>query len=147
VTAPQPVTRIGAYVICLDAAGRILLCRIRDGTPVDGHWTLPGDGLEFGESPESGALRELAEETGLEGDLVEVAGTHSLHRASSRSVGGRPLHWVGIIYRARITGGSLRGELDGSTDTCSWFAESEARGLPLVELGLRGIDLAFGGPA
>lgn len=43
--------------------GRILLVRHREGERV--YWTLPGGGLEAGESPEAGAVREMLEETGL----------------------------------------------------------------------------------
>ena len=44
------------------------------GTTVadDGRWTLPGGGLDFGEDPRDGALRELAEETGYIGELDEL---------------------------------------------------------------------------
>ena len=44
---------------------RILLVRVAPGYMRDvGQWTLPGGGLNFGEDPADGALRELTEETG-----------------------------------------------------------------------------------
>ena len=42
----------------------------------------------------------------------------------------------------RVTGGSLRDEVDGSTDTCAWFTLEQARALPLVDLAEHGIRLA-----
>ncbi|MBN9416993.1 hypothetical protein ABS71_05020 [bacterium SCN 62-11] len=42
---------------------RILLVRHREGERI--YWTLPGGGLEAGETPEEGAVREMLEETGL----------------------------------------------------------------------------------
>jgi 8-oxo-dGTP pyrophosphatase MutT (NUDIX family) len=52
--------RIAAYVICRDDRERFLLTRLvtADGAP---RWTLPGGGLDPGEHPEDGALRELTE--------------------------------------------------------------------------------------
>jgi 8-oxo-dGTP diphosphatase len=138
------VTRVGAYVLCRDAADRILLCRIAEPTSERGRWTLPGGGLDFGETPEAGAVRELLEETGLVAELEGIAGTFSVYREQSRAFAGRPLHWVAIIYRGRVVDGRLRHELHGSTDRCDWFDESAARELPLVDLGRRGIDLCYG---
>lgn len=56
---PGVVVAAGGAVT--DRQGRILLVKpnYRD------HWTLPGGICEFGEAPQSGAGRELAEELGL----------------------------------------------------------------------------------
>ena len=136
-------TRISAHALVLDDDRRILLCRIASHIDAAGHWTLPGGGLEFGETPEAGALREVEEESGLTVELAGLAGTFNavVDRPPER---GGPMHWVSILYDARPTGGELRDELENSTDTCAWFAEAEARVLPLVRLSVEGLDLAFG---
>lgn len=51
----------------------VLLVR-RSVEPKIGWWCLPGGFLEIGETPESGALRELAEETGLRGEIGTLLG-------------------------------------------------------------------------
>src|SRR5690606_13750771 len=74
----RPWTRVAAYGACLDAGGRILLARLAPGYPGGGRWTLPGGGVEWGESPEDAVRREVAEETGLGGGtLGEVIGVYS----------------------------------------------------------------------
>jgi len=138
-----PITRVGAYVVCRDEARRILLCRISEDIPDKGHWTLPGGGLDFGEAPEAAAHREFEEETGLLVALDGIAGTFSLLIPRSVSFGGRPLHFLGIVYRGMAVGGALRDEVDGTTDTCAWLTEAEAMALPLNDLARRGLDLAF----
>src|SRR5262245_51121863 len=60
----RQVTRLAAYgVIVRD--GSILLCHVSPGNLGEGLWTLPGGGLDFGEPPDRGAIREVEEETGL----------------------------------------------------------------------------------
>ncbi|SOD85662.1 bifunctional GNAT family N-acetyltransferase/NUDIX hydrolase [Streptomyces sp. Ag109_G2-15] len=55
--------RQAARVAVVDPEGSVLLFRY-DNVEVGVHWALPGGGLEPGEGPREGALRELAEETG-----------------------------------------------------------------------------------
>jgi 8-oxo-dGTP diphosphatase len=127
-------------------AQRILLCRIAPGHWSGvGEWTLPGGGLDFGEAPSAGALRELAEETGLIAEIVELAEVLSWTGRWQHPGDGvdEAYHGIQIVYRARIVGGALRPEVDGSTDLAAWFTRREATALPMVELAQHGVRLAF----
>jgi len=141
----REVTRIGAYALCVDQ-GRILLSRIAPGYWSGvGEWTLPGGGLDFGEAPRDGALRELTEETGLVGEIIEIADVLSWADRWRHPRDGvdEAFHGLQIIYRVRIVGGDLRPEVDGSTDLAAWFAVDEAGKLPLVELAQTAVRMAF----
>jgi ADP-ribose pyrophosphatase YjhB (NUDIX family) len=138
-------TRVGAYALCLDERQRILLCRLSTSEVEPGWWTLPGGGLDFGEDPAIGVLRELEEESGLTGVVEELAGVFSHRYEGSPYADGRDLHFLGILYRVRITGGDLRDEVDGSTDCCAWHAPGELRNLPMVGVARHGIELALPG--
>jgi ADP-ribose pyrophosphatase YjhB (NUDIX family) len=147
-TPARQVTRVAAYALCVDADDRILLCRIAPGYWSDnGSWTLPGGGLEFGESPADGVLRELTEETGLTGTVESLAEIQDWSGRWTHPVDGvdEAFHAIQLIYHAEITGGELRDELEGSTDAARWFTRAEAEALPLVDLARTGIRLAFGG--
>ena len=65
--------RPGARIVLLAPGGTFLLFHFEyaDG-PLAGeeYWGVPGGGIDEGETPEQGALRELYEETGLEVDSV-----------------------------------------------------------------------------
>jgi ADP-ribose pyrophosphatase YjhB (NUDIX family) len=122
-------TRVGAYALCHDDARRVLLCRLAERVGAGSIWILPGGGIDFGESPGEAVVRELAEESGYDGEVVALVGVFDHVYAELDE--GRPLHSVEIVYRVRITGGALRDEVDGSTDRCAWFGEEEMAGLPL----------------
>ena len=134
------LTRIAAYCVVTDEAGRVLLCRLSAAELDVGKWTLPGGGLDFGEDPAAGALRELNEETGLVGRVTDLLGTDSQVYAPR---GGRqvPLHAIRIIFRAEPVMADLRHELDGSTDRAEWFSRDQLSTIPLVDLVERGLEL------
>lgn len=136
-------TRLGSYSLCLDDAGRILLARLSAVEVEYGAWTLPGGGVDFGEHPDAAAHRELEEETGLTGEIEGVAGIFSHVYTNSRFAGGADLHFLGVIYRVRITGGVLRDETNGTTDACAWFGPDELAELRLVYLSRFGVGLVY----
>jgi ADP-ribose pyrophosphatase YjhB (NUDIX family) len=128
--------RVAAYAIVRDERDRLLLCHVHPSMGVGDVWTLPGGGLEFGEAPADAVLRELEEETGFVGEvdhLVEVDDRLYTNE------GGDRMHAIRIVYAVRLVGGSLRDEVDGSTDTCRWMAADEAATLRLGGVARRAV--------
>jgi ADP-ribose pyrophosphatase YjhB (NUDIX family) len=141
---PARRTRLGAYAVCVDEQGRVLLCRISPGYPATGEWTLPGGGVEFGEHPDAAVLRELEEETGLRGRIEEMLGVYSRLVPASETVSGAHVHVVGVIYRLAIVGGGeIRVEVDGSTDACGWFARDHLAGMNVGDIARLGLAHLF----
>jgi putative (di)nucleoside polyphosphate hydrolase len=62
--------RPGAGVMLLNQAGRVFVAQRLDSAGEA--WQMPQGGLDPGEAPRAGALRELEEETGIGPHLVEI---------------------------------------------------------------------------
>lgn len=94
----NPAATTFAYI---ERDGRWLVLR-RAHEPCLGEWDLPGGFIEAGETPDESLLREIAEETGLEVEIVGVIGAY----AGRYGPAGK--HTVDIGYHCRTTGGELR---------------------------------------
>jgi 8-oxo-dGTP diphosphatase len=136
VTAPVPVTRVGAYAV-VERDGAVLLARWIGSEPP--RWTLPGGGLDHGEDPRAGAVREVEEETGYRVELRRLLTVESFRALVERPDGPVDHHAICVVYTADVVGGELRDEVGGSTDTAAWVLLAEVPALvrgALVDLGL-----------
>ena len=137
-------TRLGAYVVIV-RDGRLLLALWNERH----RWTLPGGGVELHESPAEAAVREAREETGYDVQLTGLLGIETdvfspeqRLRGSGRD-SGRALKAVRVFYAARIVGGELTDEADGTTDEARWFPLADVPDLTrvsMVDTGLRLLD-------
>ncbi|MFJ8928402.1 MULTISPECIES: NUDIX hydrolase [unclassified Streptomyces] len=132
--------RVAAYAVCV-REGQVLLARwiAGDGSK---RWTLPGGGMDHGEDPYDTVIREVDEETGYVVDPVVLLGVHSVLRRYPRKLGKMAdFHGLRLVYEGVITGGSLRHEVNGSTDMAAWHDLTAVQDLPRVELVDVGMDL------
>jgi ADP-ribose pyrophosphatase YjhB (NUDIX family) len=130
--------RFAAYAIATDQQDNLLLTRIAPGYPGAGCWHLPGGGTDYGEQPGTALIRELVEETGQQGRLVELLGVASHRDAASLGPEGYPIDWHGVraFYRVIVDRPTevAVGDVGGSTCEARWMALTEVAALPHDQL-------------
>jgi len=111
---------VGVGVVLIDD-GRILLVQ-RGHEPSKGLWAVPGGKVDLGETLRDAAVREVAEETGLEveiGDVIWVGEHISQHG-----------HIVLIDFLGSVVGGELIAGDDA--DRAEWVPLRRAGDYPLT---------------
>lgn len=125
--------RFAAYAIATDPYDRLLLTRVSPGYPGEGCWHLPGGGTDYGEQPGTALLRELVEETGQAGRLIELLGVASHRDAASLGPEGYPIDWHGVraFYRVVVDAPTevIIHDVGGSTSAATWMPLAEVAGL------------------
>ncbi|KAK1150150.1 hypothetical protein N8T08_000049 [Aspergillus melleus] len=99
--------RIGVGVFILNAQGNFILGR-RKGSHGAGTWGLPGGHLEFGESFEDCAAREVLEETGLNlppQSIRFLTATNDVMAAEEK-------HYVTCFVGCKVASASGGGEVE-----------------------------------
>lgn len=92
----------------------------------NGLWSLPGGGLQYGETLQIGLEREFKEETGLQ---VEVGDFLFVHEFISL-----PLHALEIFFAVTITGGILTTGFDPEFEPHNQLiAEVAFKSLPAIQ--------------
>jgi len=133
--------RVGSYGLALGRAG-VLLVRVAEGYPGAGRWTLPGGGVEHGEDPLDGLVREFHEETGLAARVQEFLLSDSHHLVDDER--GDDLHLLRLVWRVQVDGDEPPRvvEEDGSTAQVRWVGTRELARLPLLSVASRALKAA-----
>jgi len=100
----------GALIARTDRHGRLL-------------WSLPKGHIEAGETAEQAAVREVAEETGINGEILGELGTIDFWFVAD----GRRIHKTVRHYLMRATGGEL-SDADVEVTEVAWVPLPEIPG-------------------
>lgn len=89
--------QIGVGVVCLRGDEALIIKRGKP--PFLGEWSIPGGGLELGETTRQAALRELREETAVEAELI---GLIDVIDSIASDENGRLAHHLVIVDFAAV---------------------------------------------
>jgi 8-oxo-dGTP diphosphatase len=115
-----------AFVAVRGLHGSLLLVRRCDS----GAWELPGGRVEVGESAADAAVRETAEETGVQVTVTGFVGLFTDPGHVVRGVGGQVRQQFVLLLRARPVGGAPRGDQQ-ETSAAAWVPVGD---LPSLEM-------------
>lgn len=124
--------RLAAYAVIRSPRG-VLGCECSEKTAVPGLWQLPGGGLNPGELPHEGLMREVAEETGQDvriNRLIDLQSDHWIGRAPNGVL--EDFHALRIIYTATCANPTTPTviDIDGTTSRAAWIPLRQWRALP-----------------
>lgn len=113
--------RVGVAVVLRNQNNKILLGYRKSELGFQ-TWGLPGGKIDFGEDAKIAAKRELKEETSVDVEISDLV----LYGTSS-AVYSDTLHYITIIYEAKIWSGTVNIE---ETTKCGWWIWFNCDNLP-----------------
>lgn len=130
--------RLAAYALVVDE-GRLLMSQLAGWVSgAAGLWTLPGGGVDPGEAPLDGVVREVHEEAGQHVVVDELVQVQSRHWVGDVASGDKheDFHAVRLIHRASCPHPRPAHvvEVDGSTAAAAWVPLAEVARLPLADM-------------
>lgn len=132
--------RLGAYAVAFSADrgdDRVLLTRISSVGYPAGSWTLPGGGVDHGESPHTAVGRELYEETGLLAGSARLVDVHDVHVVDvGREDRYEDYHGVHLLYAVDVDADAPLQVIDvgGSTDLARWVRLEDVGDLSVLPM-------------
>lgn len=101
---PRPSVTTDCVIFGFDKDGLSVLLVERGLEPFKGCWAFPGGFLQMDEDADTGARRELKEETGLETDAIEQFGTFT---EVNRDPRGRviTIAYYALVQKSEVVGG------------------------------------------
>lgn len=118
---PHPSVTTDCVIFGFDGTKLRVLLVERGIEPFKGRWAFPGGFLKMDESAETGALRELQEETGLEGAYIKQFHTFSDPQRDPRE------RVLTVAYYALVRMQEVKGGDDAAR--AEWFALDEVPSL------------------
>jgi 8-oxo-dGTP pyrophosphatase MutT (NUDIX family) len=94
-----------------------------------GAWELPGGRVDV-ETAVEAAVRETAEEAGVQVEVTELAGLFTDPGHVVRSAGGEVRQQFALLFRARAVGGVPRGD-QRETSVAAWVPVADLPGLSI----------------
>lgn len=82
-------------------------------------WGFPGGSIEFGETPEMTAIREIKEETGMDVEIIELIGVYT--EFDMIYPNGDKAQSICIAYKLKAVGGEIISE-NKETKELRWFS-------------------------
>lgn len=129
---PNPLVGLGAIVW---KDGQVLMIQ-RGNPPRAGIWSLPGGAQHLGETVQAGIHREIAEETGVQ---IELLGLVEVIDLIQRDATGRVLyHYTIIDFAARWVGGEAVAGDDAAA--VAWVDPADLHRLDLWDETIRVIE-------
>ncbi|HVX55593.1 NUDIX domain-containing protein [Nocardioides sp.] len=134
----ERVQRVSAYAL-IRRGDQVLLTRNSVHGPHPGQWSLPGGGVEFGESPRETVVREVREETGLQCRLGGLLAVDDITLTGTAPSGRHEeFHGIHLIFAATVPDGAepFSTELGGTTDAAAWvgLADIAAGTVPIRDV-------------
>jgi 8-oxo-dGTP diphosphatase len=116
---PHPAVTTDVVMFTIrDECLKILLIR-RGNQPHKGSWAFPGGFIEMDEDLETGARRELEEETGISGVYLEQLYTFGAPDRDPRE------RIITVVYYALVPSDHLTPQAADDADEADWFALDE----------------------
>lgn len=103
-----------AYVLLIDEQSEKILM-VKNKGRNSSYYTLPGGAVEYGETIQDAAIREVKEETGLD---VEVNGIFSVMEGFFEE---RDHHAVFFTFRGTVVGGEINIAFPEEIEEISWM--------------------------
>ena len=119
---PVPIVRL----ILRDSSGRVLVLRRATGSTAGGTWCLPGGKIDYGDTVEAAAARELEEETGLRAVQLRF-----LFYEDSLPLAPGEMHGINLYFECQADGVAA---LNSESTEMAWIGPAD---LPRYDLAFR----------
>lgn len=132
---PFRLQRIAVYAL-VRRGDDVLLTRLSARAAFPGRWTLPGGGIDHGETPTAALVREVEEETGLTCEVHGLVAVHDTHFSGAAPSGRlEDYHGVHLVFDVSVPDDAEPRvvELDGTTDAVAW--------VPLAEIAAERVEV------